>query len=219
MNAFDIAGRSFNFLPRLFKDLANFLILLILNAVPIINLIVVGYFARVLKQDLEEPPQLSRLNIAELFVDGVKVLLAVLLYLLIPLILAFVLIGPSVLLAYFLGLSSRVRFLSMLTIFVLVLALMLLALPQIGIVVRTGDFGKILALGDGLSLIKTFGLGNYLLLFIIIVIFDAGVMEALRVIPVLGAAIGGIFTMAFTFKALSYMVNLKYPVPPPPPAP
>jgi hypothetical protein len=51
---------------------------------------------------------------------------------------------------------------------------------------------------------------------VILLGFNLAVTAVLQVIPYVGSAIAGVFTEAFAFKALSYLVNLKYPVPPPP---
>jgi len=220
VDAVSIASRSFDFLAKLFKNLGNLLLLIVLSVIPVVNFIVVGYFARILRHDLEEPPELRGQDIGGMFVDGLKIFLAILLYMIIPALIFIALAGPAMFLAPLRGdfVPPLVLLSAAAVAVIAALAILFFALPQLAIMVRTDDFGKLFAFNEGWSLIQAFGLGNYILLFLIIAGFDLVVAAVLQVIPYVGAAIAGVFTGAFTFKALSYFVNLKYPVPPPPPS-
>ncbi len=221
-DAVSIANRSFNFLTKLFKNLGNLLLLIVLNVIPVVNFIVLGYFSRVLKHDLEEPPELRAEEIGGMFVDGLKVFLAVLLFAIVPLLIFLALAGPAIFLVILQGgplqpfLLPAVAAGAVAAAVLVALAIFFFALPQLAIMIRTDNFGKLFAFGEGWSLIQAFGLGNYILLFAILLGFDLIVTAVLQVIPYVGSAIAGVFTEAFAFKALSYLVNLKYPVPPPP---
>jgi hypothetical protein len=220
-DAVSIANRSFNFLTKLFKNLGNLLLLIVLNVIPVVNFIVLGYFSRVLRRDLEEPPELRAEEIGGMFVDGLKVFLAVLLFAIVPLLIFLALAGPAIFLAILQGgllqpfLLPAVAAGAVAAVLV-ALAIFFFALPQLAIMIRTDNFGKLFAFGEGWSLIQAFGLGNYILLFAILLGFNLVVTAVLGVIPYVGSAIAGVFAEAFAFKALSYLVNLKYPVPPPP---
>ena len=63
------------------------MILIVLNIIPIVNWIVIGYAARVLRESpsTETPPKLEKYG--EMFVDGAKVTFASLIYMLVPTIL------------------------------------------------------------------------------------------------------------------------------------
>uniref|UniRef100_A0A7C4FFG3 DUF4013 domain-containing protein n=1 Tax=Thermofilum pendens TaxID=2269 RepID=A0A7C4FFG3_THEPE len=219
VDALGIASESFNFLTKLFKNVGNLLLLIVLNAIPIVNFIVLGYFCRILRYDLEEPPELRAQDIGSMFVDGLKIFLAVLLYMIVPLLVFIVLASPALLLAPLGGGFMLLHLLSAAAVaIVLALAILFFALPQLAIMVRTDNFGKLFAFNEGWSLVQAFGLGNYVLLFVVLAGFNLIATAVLQgVIPYVGAAIAGVFTGAFTFKALSYLVNLKYPVPPSPP--
>jgi len=219
-DAVSIANRSFNFLTKLFKNIGNLLLLIVLNVIPVVNFIVLGYFSRVLRHDLEEPPELRAEEIGGMFVDGLKVFLAVLLFAIVPLLIFFALAGPALLAILWGGpwpfLFPAAAAGAVAAAVLVALAIFFFALPQLAIMIRTDDFGKLFAFGEGWSLIQAFGLGNYILLFVILLGFNTVVTAVLQVIPYVGSAIAGVLTEAFAFKALSYLVNLKYPVPPPP---
>ncbi|MEM1908770.1 MAG: DUF4013 domain-containing protein [Thermofilaceae archaeon] len=217
----EIASRSFGFMVKLTRDIGNLLLLIVLNVIPIINFIVLGYFVRVVRYDHDEPPKLS--DYGGLFVEGLKLVIAVLIYAFISLILFVVgAIGAGI---TFIGYRwefwvLRDFFLLLIAVAVIFLILIFfIALAALSIYMRTGDFGKIFAFGEAWDLVGRFGLGNYIIFFIMLVVFNAIVAAIGSLIPWVGLAILGVFSMAFTFKALSLFVNLKYPIPPPPPPP
>ncbi|MEM3943156.1 MAG: DUF4013 domain-containing protein [Thermofilaceae archaeon] len=217
----EIASRSFGFMVKLTRDIGNLLLLIVLNVIPIINFIVLGYFVRVVRYDHDEPPKLG--NYGGLFVEGLKLAIAILLYALIPLILLLVGgFGAGIFMFRFRWGFGILRGLFLLLVIVAVLLLVFIffiSLPALSLYMRTGDFGKIFAFGESWDLVKTFGLGNYIIFFIMLVVFNAIVAAIGSIIPWVGPMVLGVFSMAFTFKALSLFVNLKYPIPPPPPPP
>ena len=87
MNLSENLGSSFNYAKKLFSEGGRLIILIVLDLIPIVNWIVVGYSARVLRESpgTESPPKLG--NYGNLFVDGAKVFFASLIYMIIPLIL------------------------------------------------------------------------------------------------------------------------------------
>lgn len=217
-----IASKSFEFMTKLFKDVGNLLILIILNVIPIINFIVIGYFVRVVRTDAEEPPKIG--DYGGLFVEGLKLAIAALIYAIVPILL--LLVGGGV--AFIAGLTGPFRgrwsigptlFLIMALAVLLLLVIMFFALPAFGLYMRTGDFSKVFAFGEVWDLVQRFGLFNYILLFILLAVFNGIAYSIGSIIPWFGAAILGVFAMAFTFKAISLFVNVKYPVLPPPPPP
>jgi len=214
-----IASKSFDFMAKLLKDVGNLLILIVLNVIPIINFIVLGYFARVVRADADEPPKIS--DYGGLFIEGLKLVIAGLIYAIVPILL--LIIGGGV--ALFAGLVwwrqivAPVVLLLIALAVILLIAILFFALPALGMYMRTGDFSKVLAFGEAWDLIRRFGLSNYILFFILLAVFNAIVYAIGSLIPWFGAAILGVFAMAFTFKAISLLVNVKYPALPPPPPP
>ena len=80
-------SNSFEYARKLFGDIGRLVILIVLDLIPVVNWIVVGYAARALKESpgSEAPPKLE--DYGRMFVDGAKVFFASLIYMLIPLIL------------------------------------------------------------------------------------------------------------------------------------
>ena len=87
MNLGDNFSDSFEYTKKLFSDAGRLIILIVLSIIPIVDLIVIGYQARVLRESpgTGTPPKLEKYG--ELFVDGAKVFFAAVIYMLIPLIL------------------------------------------------------------------------------------------------------------------------------------
>lgn len=203
---------------KLFKDVGNLILLIVLSLVPIVNLIVLGYFARVLKFDLEEPPKLS--DYGELFLEGLKLFISILIYAIVPLVLI-ILGGAFQIFAHPLAPGGLFRFIvgSTLLIFGLLLLLVILfiGLPAIAISIRTGDFSKVFAFSEAWDLVQRVGLANYVLFYLLLIFFVFAAAAIGNIIPIVGSAVAGVFAEAFTFKALSILVNVKYSIPPPPP--
>ncbi len=211
----EIASKSFEFMVKLTRDVGNLILLIVLNLIPIVNFIVLGYFVRVVRRDASEPPKLG--DYGALFVEGLKLVLAALIYMLIPLailIVALIAAGAGWAL---IGLFLRPRFhfhwalvLALLAL-LLLLVILFLATPVLAIYMRTGDFSKVFAFGEGWDLVSAFGLGNYVLLLVLLLGFDVIAYAVGSLLPWVGPAVVGVFAMAFTFKAVSLFVNVKYP--------
>jgi len=77
-------SNSFEYARKLFSDIGRVVILIILDLIPLVNWIVVGYAARVLKESpaSDAPPKLEKYG--DLFVDGAKIFFASLIYMLVP---------------------------------------------------------------------------------------------------------------------------------------
>ena len=94
---------SFDYSKKLFADLGRLLILIVLDVIPIVNLAVVGYMTKVIK----EPPTSDELpplkEYISLWVQGLKVTVAVILYLIVPIIF----IAPFVFMAVLPGLAVQ----------------------------------------------------------------------------------------------------------------
>jgi hypothetical protein len=163
---------SIDYSKKLFADLGQLLILIVLDVIPIVNLVVVGYMTRVIK----EPPSSDELppltDYASLWIQGLKVGVAGFIYLLIP----FILIAPFIFLTVLAGLVSPrlvpvglVLAIPMLLIGLL-LMFFILIIMSMGIVnmVKKDNFAKAFAFGEIVAIIRRIGWGTYILWTIII---------------------------------------------------
>lgn len=214
----EIASRSFEFMVKLGRDVGNLILLIVLNVVPIVNFIVLGYFAKVVRYDFSDPPKLS--DYGGLFIEGLKLTVAVIIYALVPIM---ILLVGAVVTGFFGVIGPGLRFLEGVGLALVVLGIVLLLLAMfiglsaLSIYMRTGDFAKVFAIGEAWDLISRFGLANYVLLYLVVIVFGLIAAALGSLIPWVGGAIAGVFASAFIFKSLSLFVNVKYPIPPPPP--
>jgi len=216
MDLSDNLNRSASFVGKLFSDVGNLIILIVLEIIPIVNLTVAGYFAKIVRENPEEPPKLS--DYGKLFIDGLLVVIAAIIYMIVPIIilgvgLAFSLGGyafysptPMSLLSL---LSSGLMIVARLMIVALILAFIfaIFGVMAIGNMIRTGNFSKIFAFSENWQLIQRVGLGNYILWLVIM--FVIGLIAA-----VIGSAIHWIVVaillvllLVFFGKSLALMLN------------
>ncbi|MEM1509544.1 MAG: DUF4013 domain-containing protein [Thermofilaceae archaeon] len=215
-NINEITSESWNFTIKLLRDVGNLILLIVLNVIPVVDFIVLGYFKRIVRFDLKDPPKLD--DFGGLFIEGFKLVIASLIYAFIPLII--LIIGFAGM--FFGGFFGRFVGLTFIIIGgLLAVAILFIGLPALAIYMRTDDFSKVFAFGEAWNLIQAFGLGNYIILYIVLIVFGLITSAIGSVIPWVGPAILGVFSGAFSFKAISLFVNRKYPVrlPPPPPPP
>jgi len=198
-----IIGDSFEYAKKLFSDLGRLVILAVLNIVPIVNLIVVGYQTRVVKETptSKEPPPLR--DYGDLFVQGLKVAIATSLYMLVPIVLmvlgVFSVIRPMI--------GIRMPFPTAVGIGLLVLGVLLafcigiIAAMAIVHMVKNNSFGKAFAVNEILQIIGKIGWGKYIIWLIVTSVISLAV-GALGSIPLIGwilslmvSPVLGVFTM------------------------
>jgi len=210
---------SFNYTKALASDIGRYVILLILNIIPLVNLIVTGYGARIIKTtpEVNELPKLEKYW--DLFIDGLKIAVAGFIYMIIPAILMG--LGAGSVFAGVAGFGPGLAaggfalagFGVLLFLVGLVIAFVLAVFFAMGIahMLRTNNFGKAFAFGEIRQIIARIGWGRYvgwlLVLFLIAV--------------VLGAVMGGIpfpfgwiislilgpFIVAFYFRSVGTMYS------------
>ncbi|MDG6222016.1 MAG: DUF4013 domain-containing protein [Candidatus Bathyarchaeota archaeon] len=208
---------SFNYTKLLFNDFGRLLILIILDIIPIVNLVVTGYLVKVIKQpkDSNELPALT--NYVDLWVQGLKVVIAVVIVMIIPIVLVvpaaslFILSGFGF--PIITGVSTFLA-ISLLLIGVLI-AFFLTIILAMAIVnmVKHDEFGKVFAIGDVMEIIRKIGWGNYIL-WIVAIFICAVIVGAIGNIPTIGwllsAAIAPIFGVFIARSAaLTYMEGTK----------
>jgi len=214
MNLRENLGNSFNYAKKLSTDGGRLVILIVLNIIPLVNWIVVGYAAHVLREApaSDAPPKLEKYG--NLFADGAKVTLASLLYMIIPLVL--MIIGGVSIGAGFLG-NESVSLVStsvgvMLLLVGLCLGFAFLIFLGVGIahMVKTGKFGKAFAFGEILGIIGRIGWGKYIGWAIVTAIIAFVVGALANSIPYVGWLISAViapFLSVFIFRSLGDLYN------------
>jgi hypothetical protein len=209
MDLSDNLNRSASFVGKLFSDVGNLLILIVLGIIPIVNLIVTGYFARIVRENPEEPPKLS--DYGKLFIDGLLVVIAAIIYMIVPIIILGVGIALSIGgYAFYSPMSLLSSLLSSGLLIVGVILAFIFAIfgvIAIGNMIRTGNFSKIFAFSENWQLIQRIGLGNYILW--LVVMFVIGLIAATigsAIHWVVGSILGALLEV-FYGKSLALMMN------------
>jgi ribosomal protein L40E len=210
-------SNSFDYAKKLFSDIGRLIILIILTIIPVADLIVVGYAARVLRESpgSEGPPKLERYG--ELFVDGVKVFFASLIYMIVPAILIGAGIGSLVAGVLMAGELAGASALALggtglvLLIVGIILAFFLFLLLGAGLahMIKTGKFGRAFAFGEILRIIRGIGWLKYVGWAIIIYVLWIIIAAIIR-IPVLGGIIFVVVLPVFStfvFRSLGLLYN------------
>ena len=218
LNLSENLSNSFDYAKKLFSDGGRLIILIILDIIPLVNWIVIGYAARVLRETpgTDTPPKLEKYG--DMFVDGAKIFFASLIYMIIPAILIFAVVGSFIASSFFGGeaLGPGMLFFGgtglVLVLVAMILAFFLLLILGVGIahMIKTRSFGKAFAFGEILSIIRGIGWGRYIgwaVVTVIIVIVVGGIAGA---IPILGWIISAIIApilTAFVFRSLGLLYN------------
>ena len=215
MNLSENFSNSFSYAKKLLIDGGRLIILIILDLIPIVNWIVVGYAAQVLQEapSSEAPPRLE--NYGKLFVDGAKVSVAMLIYMIVPLGLIFAGAG-SLFAGSVLGELSAGLVLGGLGVILffagILFAFVFLILLGVGIahMVKTGKFGKAFAFGEILRIIRGIGWGKYLgwAVLTVVVVFVIGWLTGR--VPYVGWLLSAIispFLSVFIFRSLGDLYN------------
>lgn len=228
MDIGDNFSNSFDYAKRLFSDGGRLIILIILDIIPIVNWIVVGYASRVLKEAPEgkNPPKLE--NYGDLFINGAKVFFVSLIYMIIPLALIAAGIG-SFLSALFMrgGLmagtpqpmeAAGTMFLGGTGLVLLLVGTILafLALIVLGAaiahMIKKDKFGKAFAFGEILDVIRGIGWGKYLAWVVLVAIIAVVVGAITGAIPFVGWLIEVAIAPAaavFFFRSLGMLYSGK----------
>jgi len=218
-------SNSFDYAKKLFSDFGRLVILIILDLIPLVNWIVMGYAARVLKESpgADAPPKLE--DYGRMFVDGAKIFFASLIYMLIPLILIGAGVGaliagmvmsggPDFILT---GFTPAQMFVFggtgvALVIIGVILAFLMLIILAAGIahMIKTDKFGKAFAFGEIFSIVGKVGWGKYLVWIILVAVIAAivgGVMASIPYVGWLISAIIGPALLVFFFRSLGILYS------------
>jgi len=214
MNIGENLNNSFNYAKKLVGDSGRLIILIILNLIPLVNWIVLGYAARVLREapTSEAPPKLEKYS--NLFVDGARVSIASLIYMIVPLTL--IVAGAVSMGAGFFGSEATGLMLGGLGIVLLLVGILLafvfLIFLGVGLahMVKTEKFGKAFAFGEILNIIRRIGWGKYLSWAIVTIIIAIVISALSGIVPYVGWLLSAIispFLSVFIFRSLGDLYN------------
>jgi len=228
LNLSQIVGNSFEYAKKLFSDLGRLVILIVLDIIPIVNLIVLGYVTRVAKETPMslEPPPLR--DYGDMFVQGLKVAIAVFLYMLVPIII--ILLGAGAFIFGAVGMETLFPAFGAIGIgllvvgVILVFAIAIIMAMAIVHMVKNNSFGKAFAVGEILGIIGKIGWGKYIF-WLIIMFVIAVIVAGIGTIPYIGwlisLVIGPVFGV-FVGRSAALIYSEAVPpmgVPPAPQAP
>lgn len=227
---FDEAGK---FTGKLFSKIGNLIILIILSIIPIVNFIVVGYLGRIIKEGkkISEPPIIS--DYGKLFFEGLKIVVATIVYALVPIILLAIIVLASIPVTQwypgqmmapgtFIGLMTGYGVIALLVLFVF----LIFGVIAIGNMIRTNNFMKIFAFSENWKIITKIGLTKYIIWLVLVFVIGlicAAISGVLWFIGAIVDLIAGLF-VARTFGNLLDEVLIapetgeqQSVLPPPPP--
>ena len=180
---------SIDYTKMLFADLGRLLILVILDIIPIVNFVVLGYLGNVIKEprDSEQLPPLD--NYFELWIQGLKIFVASIIFMIIPLILAIPFIFLVALAWISIPFLATVGwFLAIVLVIGGVLLAFFLAIILVMAIVnmlKKDSFSKAFAFGEIFDVIGEVGWGTYILWLLIIFICSI-IVAGIGAIPVIG---------------------------------
>ena len=212
-------NNSLNYAKALTSDIGRYIVLLVLNIIPLVNLIVTGYGARIIKTtpEVNELPKLERYG--DMFFDGLKIAVAGFVYMIIPAIVIGLGAGSVFAGMFGFGPSPTAGGFALTGLGVLLLlaglalAFVLAIFFAMGIahMLRTNNFGKAFAFGEIRQIVGRIGWGRYLawllLLFLIAVVLGA-VTGAIPFPfgPIISLILGP-FLVAFYFRSVGMMYS------------
>lgn len=221
MNLADNISDSFEYALKLTKNVGNLIILIILNVIPIVNLIVMGYAARVFKEGPEEPPIMERYG--EAFIDGLKIIVVAIIYSLVPALVFALIVGaaivsmPQIWMGH-LG-QGEIAMIMVSAVWSALPVLLLLGfifaiVGTMGVMhmLATGRFGKAFAFSEIFDLIGTIGWGKYIIWLLVIYVIGI-IVSSVSNVPWVGwilAAIVGVFYQVFLGRSAKNIYPWEY---------
>lgn len=188
---------SFNYTKLLFNDLGKLVILAILDVIPIVNFMVLGYLVNVMKQSKDQNQLPALENYGDLFVQGLKMLIAIVVLMIIPLVLA----APALIMLIVsqMGISEWIGPLFELVVVLplfyigLALAFFIGCITAMGIVnmaKNDNNISKMFAFNEILAIIGKIGWGSYIIWLAVLFIGSIVVSAVLGNIPIIGWLLG-----------------------------
>ncbi|MBS7655172.1 DUF4013 domain-containing protein [Candidatus Bathyarchaeota archaeon] len=207
-------SNSFGYAKKLVKDVGRWILLIILNVIPIVNFIAVGYMAKVLEEtpNSNEPPKLE--NYGGLWIQGLKVIVLSFIYMIIPVVLfmlGFLTSFRYPFTAIGLGLTKVMVRGVLLIVGAVIIAFFIAIIYVMALahMIKNKSFVKGFALNEILSIIKCVGLGKYILWIIALFIIGL-IVAAVNSIPYIGWLISIVISplyMVFLGRSIGLTYN------------
>jgi hypothetical protein len=225
LNLSENLGSSFDYAKKMLSDVGRLIVLIVLDVIPIVNWIVIGYAARVLRESpgSNVPPKLEKYG--DMFVDGAKIFFASLIYMIIPV----ALIGAGIA-SFFVSIFARGGIVEpssfatypgaaifggtglALVLIGVVLAFFFLLLLSVGVahMIKTGKFGKAFAFGEILGIIRGIGWAKYVgwaILIFVIAVIVGGIAGAIPYVGWIISIVVSPILSVFIFRSLGLLYN------------
>lgn len=202
------------------NDWTKILILTVISIIPIVNFVSGGYYLRIIKSTLagiDEVPGFD--DLGELFIDGIKIIIVGIVYMIVPLIIyaiAFLPLlfagDPSSMMS---GIMSGLTIVLMIIALVVTFIISLLLLPAIiNMALYDSELGAAFRFSEVLDRIKTIGWGDYILWIIAIWITSAiaglviGIVGFILLFIIIGIVVlvaGGAYISMFQARSLALL--------------
>jgi hypothetical protein len=201
------------------SEAGRYIILLILGFIPIVNLIVTGYGARIIQTTPEvgQPPKLERYG--DMFIEGLKIAVAGFIYMIIPIILIVAGAGSIFAPLWSFGYMPNpptwgfvaAGFGVLLLLVGIVLAFVILIFSSMGIahMLKTNNFGKAFAFGEINRIIGRIGWSRYII-WLLVLFWIGLVVGGIGSIPYVGGIlvfIAGPFLVGFFYRSVGTMYS------------
>ncbi|MCX8183629.1 MAG: DUF4013 domain-containing protein [Crenarchaeota archaeon] len=231
MEIFESFSKSVDYVSKLLSRGAELVVMIIVNIIPIVNFIFIGYCAKIFKEGpaKDEPPKFE--NYGELFVEGAKIFVVGLLWALLPIIIlvvAFILTVPWYLIGGGLSLA-RLGVTLIIAIFVALLVgigVGIFGLIGLLLTAKTGEIAKGFSFQQIMTVINSVGFANHVIWVIIaaIIAFIAGLLGTVPLIGPLIVLVVSPLLATFLVRAATLFYSdavekTLLPPPPPPPPP
>ncbi len=185
----EVLTDSFNYVKGFIGNLGRYILLVVLYAIPIVNLIALGYSWRVIEETPKTDTSPPLEGFLGLWVKGLKVAVAGVIYMLIPCV-VFMLGLLSVRAGFGFFLFPYALFTGLaLSLFLLFLVLSFFFLVFLSMaithMVKTGRFSKAFSIGEILGVIGRIGWGRYLAWLLVVFVLVA-IVAGLNSIPYIG---------------------------------
>ena len=180
---------SIDYAKLLFADFGKLLLLIILDIIPIVNFVIVGYLGNVLKEpkDSKQLPILE--NYFDLWIQGLEIVVVSIIFMIIPIILAapfiFLLVISWLYIPFLLSIGWILALLLLLVGILLAFFLAILLSIAIVNMIKKGSFSAAFAFGEIMTIIQRIGWASYLVWLVVIFVCSI-IVGAIGSIPVIG---------------------------------
>ena len=211
MSLSDDLNQASQYTGSIFQRIGELIILFIISIIPIVNLIAIGYYARIIRDSpsSKNAPKLERYM--DMFIEGLKIIVVAIIWAIIIAIIAVIIAIPFIAIAALNVLTNPAQLLTAGWIFALgsffiifgIIAFLLGTIAFMGIVhmVKKNSFAKAFAFGENFRMIGKIGWLRYLAFFAIFFIASA----------IVGIITGGLGAIGWVIGALlSVLIGLFF---------